>query len=167
MRRPRFARGPGVEAEGSVEPISWCRCGYTVLDRGPLSRNGGNLEAIPPIAWLFAVSDRSNEAQQETSWPTSFTKCEILPRNPPRRGRGGSCTSIYLHESIGGGMDLGVEITLLTVLSAVLFLVGILLIVISGPTLTIIGIVLVILSAVVFLVDIADILGHWRRITDE
>lgn len=64
-------------------------------------------------------------------------------------------------------MDLGVEITLLTVLSAVLFLVGILLIVISGPTLTILGIVLVILSAVVFLVDIADILGHWRRITDE
>lgn len=64
-------------------------------------------------------------------------------------------------------MDLGVEITLLTLLSAVLFLGGILLIVLSGPTLTIIGIVLVILSAVVFLADIADILGHWRRITDE
>lgn len=64
-------------------------------------------------------------------------------------------------------MDLGAEITLLTVLSAVLFLAGILFIILSGPMLTIIGIVLVILSAVVFLADIADILGHWRRITDE
>ena len=64
-------------------------------------------------------------------------------------------------------MDLGFEITSLTLLSAVLFLVGILLIVFSGPTLTIIGIVLVSLSAVVFIADMVDIVGHWRRITGE
>lgn len=64
-------------------------------------------------------------------------------------------------------MDLGLEITALALLSAVMFLGGILLIVFSGPTLTIIGIVLVILSAVVFLADMADIIGHWQRITGE
>lgn len=64
-------------------------------------------------------------------------------------------------------MDLGFEITALTLLSAVLLLAGILLIVFFGPTLTITGIVLVTLSAVVFIADIADIIGHWRRISGE
>lgn len=64
-------------------------------------------------------------------------------------------------------MDLDFEIASLTVLSAILFLVGILLVVFSGPTLTIIGIVLVSLSGVVFIVDMVDIVGHWRRITGE
>lgn len=62
-------------------------------------------------------------------------------------------------------MDLGLEITALTLLSTVMFLGGILLILLSGPTLTIIGILLIILSAVVFLADVADIIGHWQRIT--
>lgn len=64
-------------------------------------------------------------------------------------------------------MDLAVEISALTLVSAVFFLGGILLIVFTGPTPTIIGIVLVVISAVVFLVDMADVLGHWRRITGE
>ena len=64
-------------------------------------------------------------------------------------------------------MDLDVEITSLTLLSAVLLLVGILLIVFSGPTLTIIGIVLVTLSGLVFIVDIVDIVEHWKRIIGE
>ena len=64
-------------------------------------------------------------------------------------------------------MDLGLKITALTLLSAAMFLGGILLIFFAGPTLTIIGIVLVTLSAVVFLTDMADIIGRWQRVTRE
>jgi len=64
-------------------------------------------------------------------------------------------------------MDLNTEITLLTALSAVTFFVGILLVLFFGPTLTTVGIVLITVGAVVFVVDLMDAIGHWRRISGE
>ena len=57
-------------------------------------------------------------------------------------------------------MDLDTEITALTTLSAVMFLVGTLLILFFGPTLTIVGMVLITASVLVFIVDVADVLGR-------
>lgn len=64
-------------------------------------------------------------------------------------------------------MAVEFDITALTLLSGVLLLGGMLIIVFAGPTLTVVGIVLVTLSAVVFIADIADVIGHWRRISGE
>lgn len=64
-------------------------------------------------------------------------------------------------------MDWDFEITFLTLLTTLFFLVGTVLILFAGPTLTIVGIGLITLSAIVFVVDMVDIVGHWRRITNE
>lgn len=63
-------------------------------------------------------------------------------------------------------MDLHTEVTALTALSAGTFLVGVLLILFFGPTLTTLGIVLVTVGGLVFIVDAADVLGHWRQLTE-
>lgn len=64
-------------------------------------------------------------------------------------------------------MNLNTEITILTALSAGMFLVGTLLILFYGPTLTIVGLVLFTAGTLAFLVDVTDVIGHWRRFSDE
>ena len=64
-------------------------------------------------------------------------------------------------------MDIGVEITVLTLISTVAFFGGILLILFFSPALRIVGIVLVAVSSIVLLIDLADIVGHWRRLSGE
>jgi len=64
-------------------------------------------------------------------------------------------------------MDLGFEITALTALSAIAFLGGVLLVLFAGPTLTAVGIVLVTVGTLLFVVDVADVMGYWRRVSGE
>lgn len=55
-------------------------------------------------------------------------------------------------------MDLGFEVTLLTLVSGVLLMGGAALVVFGDALLTVVGIVLITLSAVVFIVDAKDLL---------
>lgn len=55
-------------------------------------------------------------------------------------------------------MDLGFRVTLFTVVSGLLLLVGSLLILLDGPTMDVLGLLLVTLSGVVFIVDAKDLL---------
>lgn len=64
-------------------------------------------------------------------------------------------------------MDLELEVTVLTLVSTVAFLAGIVLVLLYGPTLTMVGVLLIIGSTVVFLLDLADVVGHWGKLTGE
>lgn len=61
-------------------------------------------------------------------------------------------------------METDLEITLMTLLSTVMFLGGIGFILVGGPTLAVAGVVLIILSTIVLLVDMRDVIGHWGQL---
>lgn len=64
-------------------------------------------------------------------------------------------------------MDLNTEITVLTALATVLFVVGTVFVLLFGATLTTVGIVLIVASVLVLFVDLADVIGNWRRVSGE
>jgi hypothetical protein len=64
-------------------------------------------------------------------------------------------------------MELNTELTVLTALATVLFVVGTLFVLFFGPTLTTVGIVLIVASVLVLFVDVADVIGNWRRVSGE
>lgn len=55
-------------------------------------------------------------------------------------------------------MDLGARVTLYTVVSGLLFVVGVLAILLGGPMMDMAGLVLITLSGIVFIVDAKDLL---------
>lgn len=64
-------------------------------------------------------------------------------------------------------MKLNTEISVLTLLSTVLFVVGTLFVLFFGPTVTIVGMVLIVASVLVLFVDVATVIGNWRSVTGE
>lgn len=73
----------------------------------------------------------------------------------------------YLSAERNWCMELGLRDSLLTVASALAFLVGIGFVLSNSTTLTAIGIVLIVVSSIVFIVDLKDLVLKTDEHTDE